>query len=217
MDTKQKKFEIWKFSHKKRDFLIKQGLDFRTQNQAVNYRELAVFRKETAVTSRYLHRGYYCPSPIQDIIVDNARRGKILKRETKRSKPTHRYYFNTKDQLLIAETILCDGSIQTEYLVYCKDAIYGYTYDSKNNLIGVSEECYKDDRIQRYFRASCFNDEVRQWYNSITCIDYEMYQYNDSELSEADFYFATRWNNTLDSKEAADRLFAGGHYSFPLL
>lgn len=38
--------------------------------------------------------GYYCPSPVEDLIVGNVHRGKILTRITKRSKPDTKYGFN---------------------------------------------------------------------------------------------------------------------------
>ena len=48
-----------------------------------------VLRKEYSVGGEVMHRGYYCPNPIGDIIIDNAKRGRLLKRLTERSKPSY--------------------------------------------------------------------------------------------------------------------------------
>lgn len=45
-----------------------------------------VVRYEVGVGGELMHRGYYCPSLVEDIIVGNAKRGRIAKRITSRTK-----------------------------------------------------------------------------------------------------------------------------------
>lgn len=45
--------------------------------------------------------GYYCPSPVEDLIIGNVHRGKILKRITKRSKPDTRYGFREDGKMAV--------------------------------------------------------------------------------------------------------------------
>lgn len=214
MNDKQYKYQIWVESKLKRNNLIKQGLEFYAQNQTVIFNKYPNLRKEVAVNSRYLHRGYYCPSPIQDLIVDNARRGKILKRETARSNPTHYYYFDAKNRLLISKWDSYTGSIYTEYLSYSGDYIYGYAFDDSGNLVSVSEEYYQSGQIASYFRFSCYNNEIRPRYDSITSAEFEKYWYNETGISKANFYFCGLWSDVIESEDVADIMVQGGHYQF---
>ena len=45
--------------------------------------------------------GYYCPSPVQDLLIGNVHRGKILKRVTKRSKPEIKYGFSEDGRMAV--------------------------------------------------------------------------------------------------------------------
>ena len=56
-------------------------------------------REEYTVNSRYLHRGYYCPSPLLDDLIDNTRKGVLHSGKTKRKKISNRYLYNSKDEL----------------------------------------------------------------------------------------------------------------------
>lgn len=214
MNEKQYKYQVWTESNLKRNDLIKQGLEFYAKNQTVIFDKQPNLRKEVAVNSRYLHRGYYCPSPIQNLIFVNARRGKILKRETVRSKPTHYYYFDAENRLLISKWDSNMGSIYTEYLSYSGDYIYGYAFDESGNLVSVSEEYYHSRQIQSYFRSSCYNDENRQWYASITSMEFEKYWYSETGISRADFYFCGLWPKIIESEDVANIMVQGGHYQF---
>lgn len=113
-------------------------------------------RKEFASGSS-LHRGFYCPSPVFDIVVGNAKRGKLLKKVTARSKPSHEYDFDAEGRLLRCRTRShSDGSIvSTEYLVYESDMRYGLCFDAQNRLLNISEEAYHDGRLVHYYLAFC--------------------------------------------------------------
>lgn len=44
-----------------------------------DYAQSAICSTEYGRGGEFFHRGYYCPSPILDIIVGNANRGKLIK------------------------------------------------------------------------------------------------------------------------------------------
>ena len=56
-------------------------------------------RKEYGSGGLSFHRGFYLPSPIQDIYTDNANRGRILKRITSRSRISYEYCYDESDKL----------------------------------------------------------------------------------------------------------------------
>lgn len=74
----------------------------------------SIVRTEYSRGGSGLHRGYYCPSLIDDIIIGNASRGKIYKRITSRSRPKHEYCFDREGKLRIVQHYDCD----TEYIIH---------------------------------------------------------------------------------------------------
>lgn len=56
--------------------------------------------REEFCTGSDMMLGYYCPSPVFDLITGNVHRGKILKRITKRSKPCMQYGFSESGRIL---------------------------------------------------------------------------------------------------------------------
>lgn len=107
-------------------------------------------RREYASGCRYLHRGFYCPSPAIERIIGNVRRGKILKRITRASKPTHEYGFDQDGRLLWCKTIDRDATQSVEYLVYEKNCICGITVDREGRPLNVTEEIFENGRVVRY-------------------------------------------------------------------
>lgn len=89
--------------------LLEKGLAFDSAKRQQNYPPREELREVCAVGARYLHRGYYCPSPFRDILISNARRGRLLKRPTSRSTPSHRYFFDSDNKMMIAESTLSKG------------------------------------------------------------------------------------------------------------
>ena len=114
-------------------------------------------RRELAVGARFVHRGVYCPSPVFDLLVGNAHRGKILKRPTVRSKPTHEYGFDAYGRLLWCN----NPERQTiEYLVYENDHIYGLILTRANQLCTLTEEVYENGKLVTYNIAQ-FHFDIR--------------------------------------------------------
>lgn len=68
--------------------------------QYYNKIQLMVSYTEVSTGGLTIPRGYYCPSPIIDIVIGNVNRGKILKKPSKRSHITYRYGFDIQGKLV---------------------------------------------------------------------------------------------------------------------
>ncbi len=211
------KKQIWFLCKEKGKNLVNIGLEFTKKDMMQKYNSFDFLREEFAANARYLHRGYYCPSPIWDSILDNSSRGKILKCPQKTSKISHRYFYDSCNKLRIVESTLPGGRKKREYLIYDKNAIYGVAFDEWGTLVGASEEVYNQGKIETYFSASCyvnFEDRI-DW--GITSIHYEKYYYKEQQLIEADCYYTSFWLDDEDfSLTELDSFICGARYRFEL-
>ena len=144
-------------------------------------------REEYGAGSRYMPRGYYCPSTVLDQIITNAKRGKILKHITQRSKPTHRFVFDDAGKLIIAET-KAPFPETTEYIVYEQNRILGFSFDASNKITALSEETYEQGLLKEYYFAT-----VSYYGDSIDQAFYESYHYIDGELNNVEHISMPIW------------------------
>ena len=135
-----------------------------------------VTHKEYSSGGELLTRGYYCPSPVIDIITGNLNRGKLLKRLTSLSKPTYEYCFDKDNKLILINYLHSDC---TEILEYENNTVIGITFSTKTNEIVCVSECVYDDCdriVLLVISHSSFND---------CCMDEihkETYAYNQQGL-----------------------------------
>lgn len=183
------KSELLFYCEEKGKELLAMGLKFASKKSWLQYPAPETLKEILVTGARYLHRGYYCPSPVRHEIIANSRRGRILLRPTSRSKISHRYYLDTNGRLLIAQSILPNDTTKTEYLVYMGDKIIGFAFDAWDTLVGLSEEVYENGAIKSYFCASCFNHETDGFNMGITEIYWEAYRYIGDDHLDADFYY----------------------------
>lgn len=141
-----------------------------------------VNKKEYAIKGEYLVRGYYCPSPIKDIIVGNTPRGRILKRITSVSKPTYEYGFDAGDNLILVKYIHLDIFDKSNYeiILHEDNSVIGilFTLDGKENteIIAINESKYDNKNriisfVNGYFDKSDFYE-----------IEQEIYSYDEFGL-----------------------------------
>ena len=135
-------------------------------------------RRELASGSN-LHRGFYCPSPVVDVVIGNTHRGKILKRITSRSKPSHEYGFNANGQLLWCVYGPKHPNARVEYLVYEGNTIYGITFDSCGHPDIITEEVYHDRKLTSYMYGLCVYTKRDICLSELTC---EYYDYDEAGL-----------------------------------
>ena len=129
--------------------LLDKGLHFLTEkdstaplDQDTNYHQ--------AATGSTLHRGFYCPTPISDVVIGNRKRGRLLIRESQRSKVSHRYVFNKDSALLRVENFYNGKVYATEYIKQCGEITYGFTIDTSGRIHTVSKELYRDGILEQY-------------------------------------------------------------------
>lgn len=144
-------------------------------------------KEEFAINSKYLHRGYYCPSPALEYIVTNMRRGKIAKRITKASRITNRYIFDTENKIRIAETFYPNGSTKTEHIIHEGDTVYGFTFDSYKHISEISIEQFWNGRIESYFWACCWYEFSTGCYR-VSHMAYETYFYKKEGFFDMELY-----------------------------
>lgn len=141
--------------------------------------ETDTVRLEYASGCKYLHRGFYAPSPVIHLIVGGVKRGKLLKRVTAKANPAFEYGFNAAGQLLWCNQLCNHEVVSTEYLIYEENAVYAVTVDSSGHLQTVTEEIRENGRLITYSKGlySTFNGEA-------TCYDFscEEYTYDKEDI-----------------------------------
>jgi len=104
----------------------------------------AVVRKEFAKDVKLMHRGYYCPSLISDVISGNVERGKIVKEKSTKGKIDFIYGFNALNQLITIE-----GNSSKEFIMRDKNKEIGIMFNDFG-IEGISECIYDDNKLQMY-------------------------------------------------------------------
>lgn len=135
-----------------------------------------------AVGGEGLHRGYYCPSLIRDIVVGNCNRGRLVK-DLKRTRQNISYEYgfcNGKLQLVI---YYANKEIyEIEYISYYGEKQIGYTFDNTFTLKRVSECVYKNNKLMSYLLVDA--DSVEPFVG----IEKEVYEYDNGVMCSATIY-----------------------------
>ena len=150
--------------------------------------EKVITKFEYSKGGEIIHRGYYCPSPILDLIVGNAKRGRLLKRKPDFGKYSYEYVFDKENRLVrvrgVNEFTTPDSRYDEEYLIYNKDIVYGVEFDNMNEINTVSRCTYENGNIIKYERSLCGTQQYADLY-------YEEYSYKDNMLSEVSAFNVT--------------------------
>lgn len=140
-----------------------------------------------------LHRGFFCPSPVYDIVVGNVNRGKLYIRPTAKSQPDYQYGWDSKGRLITVNTNW--GS--KEFIIYRDDITVSVEFtDSLSFGLSVNAitMCEYDAscRIISYLRCSCDPQDATKF----TSYHLEEYSYKDQLISAVDFFemFDTPYN-----------------------
>ena len=134
-------------------------------------------RVETAYTEystggKSLHRGYYCPALVIDMIVGNINRGRLAKKRPKA--PDFQYYFDNTNELRLSEDRTC-----TEVILHEDDREIGLAIDPRSWFYRLSLCDYEQGLLQRYLS---FSVNVESFY----VLYLEQYKYQDGFLAEAE-------------------------------
>ena len=139
-------------------------------------------REEYSAGGKALHRGYYCPSPVFDIVTGKSNRGKLLKRLTSRSRPSFKYCFDKDDRMIIVsnqsdgkEIVLRDGNVET-----------GIGFSERHGISTLAECTYDGSRILSYIYCSYNRHESLA--NNYRREDYEYSEEGIKSLESFDFF-----------------------------
>ena len=156
-------------------------LDFlRKDSYRSTFEEISktVVRREQATGGGTMHRGFYCPSIVEDIIIGNVNRGRIIKRLVKQP-ITYTYGFDGSDRLVTVIKHTETGDVY-EYIIYADNIQYGVVYGQKFNeewLENFSKCCYDGKRLKSYDRYvyDHFSDALYEYFG-------EIYNYGEDRL-----------------------------------
>ncbi|WP_374967151.1 hypothetical protein [Lysinibacillus sp. RS5] len=149
--------------------------------------EEKIVRLEYSKGGEIIHRGYYCPSPVLDLIVGGMKRGRLFKKK----KPefgnySYEYGFDKAGRLLrvkgVNEFTTPDSRFDEEYLIYIDDIVYGLEFDNSSELVVVSKCIYENEKLMKYERSGC-------WMEEFADLQYEEYKYENNWLSEVDYFY----------------------------
>lgn len=176
-----------------------------------NYAAIYEAKRKAVALWRYgrggttIHRGWFCPSPIKDIVVGNASRGKLLKNAPQQGKPADYVYgFSANDELLTIDgpySKMYQGPARREVVIQDGFPKIGLQFDEwhgKTALCGLSICVYKDGRIVEYITTLRPNVQSR----TISTFECERYRYGpNGELVAAKWI---EWTNLDDMEEPAN-------------
>jgi len=148
-----------------------------------------VMSEKYSVGGEALYRGYYCPSPVIDIVVGGCSRGRLLSRITARSKPTFKYGFNVNNDLIAVDNLgysYGTNAIVTEAIIRNGELERGIVYKKWNEerqVDRLSESAYCDGQIISFIDCS-----YMYFNNSVDLYNREDYVYSDKGLSTVHMY-----------------------------
>lgn len=181
--------------------LVQMAIRFVWEKKRETYPNMEIARRELA-TSSTLHRGFYCPSPIIEYVIGRVKRGKILKRPTKRSQIAYEYFFRPDGKLAYVKNYGGKaGFFTAEYLLYGENRTYGITL-LDDIPCAVSEERYEAQLLTSYTYISFFcekNDSSFRLSNEM--ISHEKYSYDNSGLCQWDLISADIKRNYIDHQK----------------
>lgn len=147
-----------------------------------------------ATGGEVLHRGYYCPSLIKDIVIGNCNRGRTVRNPTKtKQKITYEYAFQDNHLLLVKHNT-CDHSDEIEYVTYSDKKQIGYTFDNEMQLRTISECIYQDENLTSYFIVNLDFD------GTFISSEKEIYEYDNGLLHSVTVYMMQTTNSCTHDK-----------------
>lgn len=133
-----------------------------------------------------LQRGYYCPSPVYDLVVGGANRGRLLKSPARcKTPPDFAYGFDAQGRLIVVDgpySDLTHGPYFREAILREENREIGLRMDTNDRLCGISICRYESGRIAEYVAALWLDRRS----GSFTSFEQEVYTYQDGHLSAMD-------------------------------
>ncbi len=189
-----------------------------------------------------LHRGYYCPSPVIDIVIGNGNRGTLLKRPRKGYIYDYSFFKDASGRIIMVDKYASFSEKKVlydrEFLIYHDDEVIAPLYEfQRNNCIRIASisNCRYDKagKIEAYRRmnARTYRTENGDLFtNEKTCEIYaETYSYDNygmlekstlanqflSFITEDSFRFHHDSDGFLTSYETEDTVYGTKVYDVP--
>ena len=185
--------------------IVNEGFTLRQQAQIIlqnpyklKQLPLQIVCRQYSRGGEVLHRGYYCPSPILDLVIGNGNRGRLLKNMARcKNAPSFEYGFNADDELIYVQRNPNVPSHEPciEYILWEDSKSIGYYFESTDWLSVVSECVYNEGKILSYL--SCSFIPKSEYELELTEIHKETYQYQNGLLACADMYRYMSVDNTV--------------------
>lgn len=154
---------MFKMLKKYSEYCIKHIDDFRS----------SVVYEQYGIGGETIHRGYYCPSKIEDIVVGNARRGRITKRKEDIDNPDYIYGFDKENRLITVRK-----QCEFEMIIYTEHSEIGLTFwESDKSIMLISECCYCNEKIKSYTLCN-YNPYMNSFLEILT----ENYEYMENKM-----------------------------------
>lgn len=129
-----------------------------------------------------LYRGYFCPSPVEDIVIGKTKRGKLTKKLSKRGN-SKKYLFNENNELIAVLGYTDEKHNSTEAIINSGNIEHGVYYF--NDMLTIFCECIYNENGQIIMYTKCilypFKD-IKRDANPITEINQQKYEYKDGLL-----------------------------------
>jgi hypothetical protein len=143
--------------------------------------EKEIVKVEYSKGGETIHRGYYCPSPVLDLIVGGLKRGKLFKRKPDFGRYSYEYGYDTNNRLIrvrgVNEFTTPDSNYNEEYLIYENDLVYGFEFDNMGEIVAVSRCTFENENIVKYEYSVCRLPQYADLYM-------EEYSYGNNLFSE---------------------------------
>ena len=126
-----------------------------------------------------MHRGYYCPSPVQDIVVGGCKRGKLLKQPNANGKFNYKYGFDSNGKMITVEHF----SLKPDEIIVRQDQVeIGIEFKEIYGIFAITECVYSGSQIMSY--AYALYDPFEKY---VIETKKELYSYSAEGLEKADF------------------------------
>ena len=131
-----------------------------------------------------MFRGCFHPSPVFDLIVGNAKRGRKSKGNIRFDKISHRYFLNEDYQLAYIETMHEGNVVHGESLIYEQNKRIGITTGGGGDILGICEEKFENNQIISFAYLSYH--EIAKG-NVLCHLHWEEYKYDENGLCTCEF------------------------------
>lgn len=118
-----------------------------------------------------IHRGFYNPSIVEDIVIGNVKRGRLTNKIKPHCRPAYTYGFDKQNKLITSV-----GNYGREFIIYNSDCQIGITFD-RYGIVAVCESQYENEKLKSYTYYRCGSSD-----NTVIDLRREVYTHSKNKL-----------------------------------